>query len=322
MALSAAAKGVDVQLVPVGINLERKTTFRSRATVAYGAAFRVRAEVLPPEGGSHKIGSAGSPARRSRPTTGGLISPSAADVKALTSEIALHMRALIIEADPRSDAELVDRMDRLYTAERPQPEDAHVALLRRKGIADAIHRLRDERPEWYEAALIQLRRYDDRLRRFGLREAALDWQVTPAVAWTFLAREIPAACVLVPVAAAAAITFAIPYKLTAFAAKLSGNMDATATAKVLAGGVIYSAWIALLSMTAGGLAGPAAALLVAAILPLLAIAGLFAIERESAAWQTARSWLALRGASKTTRDSLRRRRAELADVLDQLKNRL
>lgn len=297
MALSAAASGVYVQLVPVGINLERKTTFRSRATVAFGAPFKVA------EGESHPMGRAGA-------------------VKALTKQIALHMRALIIEADPVGDAALVERLDRLYSAERPQPDDAQVALLRRKALADAVGRLRAEKPEWYEAALIQLRRYDDRLRRFGLQEAALDWQVTPAVAWRFAAREVPAAFVLVPLAVAATVTFALPYRLTALASKLTNDMDATATAKVLAGGVVYGAWIALLSITTGWLAGSAAALLVAATLPLLAAAGLFAIERETAAWQTARSWLALRGAPTTTREALRRRRAELAGVLDQLQNRL
>jgi hypothetical protein len=59
-------------------------------------------------------------------------------------------------------------------------------------------------------------------------------------------------------------------------------------------------------------------LIVFAMLPGLAVAGLFAIERESAAWQTARSWLTLRGARETTRSRLKRQRAELADVLEQV----
>jgi hypothetical protein len=54
------------------------------------------------------------------------------------------------------------------------------------------------------------------------------------------------------------------------------------------------------------------------LLPVLAVAGLLAIERESAAWETARSWLALRGARETTRSALKRRRAELAVVLEQV----
>jgi glycerol-3-phosphate O-acyltransferase/dihydroxyacetone phosphate acyltransferase len=87
MALAAAATGVDATLVPVGINLDRKVAFRSRVTVAYGLPFAVRAQAAP---------AAGNDA-----------------VKALTAQIAARMRALLIEADPAADAELVDRVDRL-----------------------------------------------------------------------------------------------------------------------------------------------------------------------------------------------------------------
>jgi hypothetical protein len=54
------------------------------------------------------------------------------------------------------------------------------------------------------------------------------------------------------------------------------------------------------------------------LLPSLAVAGLFALEREASAWQTARSWLAVRSAHPTTTRALKRRRAELALVLEQI----
>jgi glycerol-3-phosphate O-acyltransferase / dihydroxyacetone phosphate acyltransferase len=295
MALAAAAAGVDVRLVPVGINLEQKTMFRSRATVAYGAPFSVRDDDI-----------------RQRP------SAHHERVKALTTRIASHMRALLIEADPDADAALVDRVDRLYRSERPHDADPHGALLRRRAIAAAIHRLRAEQPEWYETALVQLRRYDDRLRRFGLRDAALDWEVTPAAARGFAARELPLAVVLIPIGVIALTVFAVPYTLTALAARLSRETDITATAKVVAGAVIYGAWTALLSSTAGSIGGWHWGVMVLVMLPLLAVAGLFAIEREASAWRTARTWFALRGAHATTRAGLRRRRAELAVVLDQI----
>ena len=291
MALAAATKGVNVRLVPVGINLESKTSFRSRATVAYGPPFAV----APAAAGSEAEG-----------------------VKALTAGIAAHMRSLLVEADPRSDAELVARVDRLYTSARLQPEDPQSALARRRAIADALHRLRLERPDWYDAALIQLRRYDDRLRRFGLADRALDYDVSTPAARAFLAREVPIACLLSPVAAAALLVFAVPYLLTALVAKLSRDMDVTASAKVVAGAAIYGAWSVLLSMVAARFLGMLPGLIVFAMLPGLAVAGLFAIERESAAWQTARSWLILRSARETTRSRLKRQRAELADVLEQV----
>jgi 1-acyl-sn-glycerol-3-phosphate acyltransferase len=289
MALTAAAEGIDVHLVPVGINLEQKTTFRSRVTVAYGEPLKV------------------GPSNDRAQVNG---------VKSLTHEIARHMRALLIEADPKGDADLVDRIDRLYRSERAQDGDPQRALLRRQRIADAVRRLRAEQPEWYGAALVQLRRYDDRLRRFGLRDAALDWEVTPRAAKRFAVREIPFAFVLLPLAVFSVVLFAVPYTLTALAARVSQSMDVTATAKVIAGAVIYGVWVTLLVAAAGiaGGADHAAATLIG--LPLLAVAGLFAVERETAALRTARAWLALRSTRPTTRTALRRRRAELATVLD------
>jgi hypothetical protein len=96
-------------------------------------------------------------------------------------------------------------------------------------------------------------------------------------------------------------------------------MDVMASAKVIAGALIYGAWSGLLAIITARLWGTPAGLLVLAFLPLLAVGGLFAIERESAAWRTARSWLALRTARQSTKSRLMQQRAELAEVLEQIK---
>lgn len=284
MAISASERGVRVELVPVGINLESKTVFRSRATVAYGHAFV----------------------------------PASSDPRAVTAEIASHMRAQLVEADPLSDAALVERIERLYRAERPAEPGAQAVLQRRRLIAAGIDRLRSERPEWYEAALIQFRRYDDRLRRFRLHDTALGWEVSGSAAVAFAARELPLAALLVPLAASALAIFAVPYFLTAGASRLAKEMDVTATTKAFAGVVLYGAWVAVLAMASYAMWGIGAAAATALLLPALAAGGLFAIERELAAWRTARSWLALRAARPATREALRRRRAEVAGVLDEV----
>jgi len=285
MALSAAAKGTPVQLVPVGINPDRKTSFRSRMTVVYGRPF-------PVEPG--------------------------ATVRELTSEVASRMRHLIVEADPEADAALVIRIDQLYAAERETSVSAESAVERRRLIATGLARLRSDRPEWYEASLLQLRRYDQRLQRFGLQDSVLDWNTSFGDAIRFTIRELPLALVLVPVAAAAMLVFAVPYALTAASARLQKDTDVTATAKVIGGSVFYALWNVIVSVTAGKLFGSPAGWLTATSLPLLAGAGLFAIERESSALRTARAWLSLRGAHSNTRKRLRRHRAELADVLDEV----
>jgi hypothetical protein len=52
------------------------------------------------------------------------------------------------------------------------------------------------------------------------------------------------------------------------------------------------------------------------LMPLLAVTALIAIERESAVVDAVRAWGLLRRAHDDTRLRLRRRRSELADVLD------
>lgn len=289
MAISAAAGGTAVRIVPVGINPDRKTVFRSRMTVVYGKPFPVAA---------------------------------GASVQTLTQEISMRMRQLIVEADPETDAALVMRIDQLYASERAAGADAQSVVERRRTIAAGLDRLRLDRPEWYDAALLQLRRYDQRMRRFGLGDAALDWDTSPADAWRFTARELPLALVLVPIAIVALAVFAVPYGLTAASARLQKETDVTATAKVVGGAALYAAWIVVLAVVAGRLFGSITGWLTSALLPVLAAAGLFALEREASALRTARSWLALRGTDADTRTRLRRHRAELADVLDQINDYL
>jgi 1-acyl-sn-glycerol-3-phosphate acyltransferase len=291
IALTAAAAGIDVRLVPVGINLERKTSFRSTAFVAYGPPFPV-------------------------PRAAAADAPPAALVHELTDTIAAHIRAVLVEADPESGAQLIDRVNRLLLAERTSADDPAAELARRRTIAQAVQRVRSERPELYESALLRLRRYDDRLRRFALTDAALDWDVSHGAAMRFAARELPLALVLVPVAVCALITFVLPYGLTAIASKVTSHTDVTATAKVFAGAGIYSGWTLLLAAAVWWFAGAPWGALTALVLPLLAVAGLLAIERETSAWRTARSWLASRRTRRTTRAALRKRRGDLADLMD------
>jgi hypothetical protein len=291
MALSAAAAGADLHLVAVGINLERKVAFRSRVTIAYGQPMAV-------------TNAAGSPSNKD-------------SVHALTADITERMRSLLVEAEPMQDAALVERLHRLLQSER-QAHGREEALERRRLIAEGLQRLRRERPEWYEQALVQLRRYDDRLRRFGMADAALDWDLSHGAAWRFAARELPLGLVLLPIAWLAIAVFAVPYAVTDGAAKLSKDMDVTATMKVLGGLAIYGAWVGGISVAAGWFWGAAGALAALFLLPSLAVAGLFALEREASAWQTARSWLAVRSAHPTTTRALKRRRAELALVLEQI----
>jgi len=293
MALTAAHAGVDVSLVAVGLNFDRKTTFRSRVTVVYGQPF-------------HCSDLAGA-------------GPQPDAVRALTDRIADRMRRLLVEADARADAALIERVDRLYAAARGRRADPHERVTRRRIIATGIERLRSFHPERYDELLLRFRRYDERLRRFGLRDRHLDLQISTGDAVEFALREAIAGTVLLPLAAAALAIFAIPYRLTGYAARwFTHETDVAATAKAVSGFLIYAAWLVLLSAAVWWRAGRGAGLLAFAMLVAIAFGGLFAIEREAAVIEAVRAWFLLRRTKDDTRQRLRRQRSELADVLDEV----
>ena len=303
MALSAERSGSRVNLVPVGLNFDRKTMFRSRVTVVYGQPFTARDLV------------------RVRPS-----SSAAADaatqpdaVRELTDRIAEHMRRLLIEAELKTDAVLVDRVDRMYAAARGRGRDAGERVERRRIIAAGIERLRTADPQRYDEILLRIHRYHQRLERFGLRDRHLDWSISTSDAVRFSIREGLLAIVLGPIAIAALILFVVPYHLTGYAARwFTREADVAATAKVVGGFLIYAGWLVAVGLGAWAAGVPHAVLLSILLLPALAVAGLFAIERESAVLDAVRAWFLLTRTKADTRERLRRRRSELADVLDEV----
>ncbi|HET9265695.1 MAG TPA: lysophospholipid acyltransferase family protein [Vicinamibacterales bacterium] len=295
MALAAERAGTPVMLVPVGLNFDRKTAFRSRVTVVFGPPFTGRDLLTVEEAGS----------------------PAAA--RDLTDRIAAHIRLLLIEADPKADAALVERVDRLYAAARGRPADPAERLSRRRTIAAGIEQLRAGDPAKYDELLLRLRRYDQRLRRFGIRDRHLDWQVGSTDAIRFALRELAIAVLLLPLCVAGLVAFFVPYRLTGLAAKLATREhDVIATAQVIAGLVIYGGWVAALAAIAWQIGGRTLGVLTLLAIPPLALGSLFALERESSVADAVRSWILLRRARQDSRERLRRRRSELADVLDQV----
>jgi glycerol-3-phosphate O-acyltransferase / dihydroxyacetone phosphate acyltransferase len=293
MALSAERAGTRVNLVPVGLNFERKTTFRSRVTVVYGQPFT--AEDLA-DATAHPDG-----------------------VRELTDLISGRMRRLLIEAESKMDAAIVERVDRMYAAARGVGRDPHERLERRRIIAAGIERLRTTNPQRYDEILLRFHRYQNRLERFGLRDRHLDWTISTRDAVKFAVVEGLRAIVFGPLAIAALVLFAVPYHLTGYAARwFTREPDVAATAKVVGGFLIYGAWFLALGAAASAAGIPHPVVITLVILPAIAVAGLFAVERESAVLDAIRAWFLLTRTRADTRERLRRRRSELADVLDEV----
>jgi 1-acyl-sn-glycerol-3-phosphate acyltransferase len=284
IAQAAAERGVETSIVPVGLNFDRKSAFRSRASIVYGAPLAVDSR----EG-----------------------------VRDLTERIAGAMRELMIEADPLVDAAIVARIDQLFAIARPETREMY-RVERRRRIAAGIERLRARQPEWYSEIAERVRTYDARLARFGVTDNDLSGAVSTATAFRFAIREGLIALALAPVLVAGFVIFWLPYRLTDWMAQ-RGTLDEQATIKVVGGLAVYGLWIALLGWMAWRTLGADGALIALAALPIVAFAALFAVERETAVWRAVRGWLAVRRTRPSARARLGRARDEIVDVLDQVR---
>ena len=294
MAIGAERHGIPVSILAVGLNFERKTAFRSRVTVLFGQPFTVD-DLAGHSDGEHTA------------------------VRLATDRIAAQMRRLLVEADPEGDAAMVARVDELYSAARGEAGSAAERVRRRQAIALGIERLRAADPGRFEESALRLRRYDQRLRRFGVRDQHLDWDTSRRTALAFVAREGLMALPLMPVAAVGFAVFWVPYQVTGLLARrATRDRDVAATAKVFVGVAVYAVWLLVIAGVVAATLGPVYGVIVACLLPVAAVGGLFAIERETAVIDTVRSWLLLRRARHSTRERLKETRSELAGVLDEI----
>ena len=296
MVLDSCAAGHPVTIVPVGLNFDALARFRSRVTAVFGRAVEY-----------------GDLAER---FAGG----EAADaVRALTDRIERRLKHLLVEAEPRRDLPLVERIDRLYAAARGASRDARERIGRRRLIAAGLARLREQDPARLAALMAHVEEYLENLARFGLRERDVEQRIPAAEVIRFALREGLLALALGPVALAAAVLFAVPWWLTDRIGRQAPNLQSRAIWQIIGGGLLYAVWIAGLAALAAARTGTPAGAATGLGLVLLAVLGTLAIERESAVWRTTRAFFALRRTPLRARDALRRRRAALADLLDDVR---
>ncbi len=295
MVLNSCAAGHPVTIVPVGLNFDALARFRSRLTTVFG-----------------------------RPLEYGDLAQSYADdeaaaVRELTNRIEQRLKHLMVEAEPRHDLPVVERIDRLYAAARGASRDASERIGRRRLIAAGMTRLRERDPARLAEIMAHVEEYMASLGRFGLRERDLDQRIPAADVIRFALREGLLAVLLVPLALASAIVFALPYWLTDRIGRWAPNLQSRAVWQVIGGGLLHASWIATIASLVGTRLGTPAGVSAGLGLVVLAIAGTLAVEREAAVWRTTRAFFALRQMPLRARGSLRRRRQALADALDDVR---
>jgi 1-acyl-sn-glycerol-3-phosphate acyltransferase len=287
IALSAAAQGVDVVVVPAGLSYEDKAIFRSGVLVVAGQPLRV-AERLPAYRTDER-----------------------ATVEALTEEIRAALDQVVLQAETR---DLLDGVARVAAWTAPGPERAaDPAEQHRRGreLLSAYQALQARDPERVARIVRAARDYARVLGHLGVEDP---WALElPSVSLGSAARALAKLIAGAPLALVGALLGWLPYRLAGqVAARFTREEDVLGTVKLIAGAVfMLLAWLGeAAAVTAWQGAGWGAATLLAG--PITGYAALRIGELWSETREAARHlWLRAAHARKIER-VLERRRA-LAD---------
>ena len=291
---AAAATGAAVPLIPIGLVLRAKETYRSDALAVIGGpvAWDDLADAGPDD---------------------------AEAVRELTSRIDGALRAVTVNLDDWADAPVVECAEAIWSAERGASSDPAERVERLRVVTWLLAELRRVPGAAGAALFTSVRRHARVLGRLGLAPADLHADVRSEAAIGWSVRRIPLALLpVVAVAVAGFIAWWPPYRLTGIVARAvdrGPGRDGRATYKLIGGLLLYLAWLLVASGLALAWWGPAVAAGVLLGLPAVGIAGLWVRERWGSAWADARRFFMVRHEPRLIAD-LRWRQRELAERLD------
>jgi 1-acyl-sn-glycerol-3-phosphate acyltransferase len=272
IALGAATLiGRSFPIIPIGLVVRDKGTFRSAALAIIGA-----------------------PIAWDEIALAGVDSGEA--VRELTSRIDAAIREATVNLEQWEDAPLVESAEAIHGAGLGVASDHLTRHERVRDTARILLILRDSGDPRWEPLANDVRAHDRALTKLGLcpsdlREAP---RVREALGWTL--RRLPLVALAASGVAAVGITlFWVPYRLTAVVAGIGNpSEDTLSTHKVLGGALIFVIWMLLLAVLTGVFAGLLWGVAALVVLPVLAFATLAITERWQDSWTDARRFFALR----------------------------
>jgi 1-acyl-sn-glycerol-3-phosphate acyltransferase len=222
--LAAAAAGVRVPLVPVGLVFDAPGTFRAASALV----------------------SVGPPVATDDVAAAYADAPDGS-VRALTERLTEAIRAQIVEAEDHHTLELLGTLERAWRHERGESgADAQASLAWRREVMRTARALAERAPGRVAEFRRHLERYAARLRESGLSDGQLGQRYTPGVVLRYALGNALNLGVMLPLALWGMLTHVVPYALTDLVAR--GTVETAeeeATNKMAAGLVLYPlGWIA------------------------------------------------------------------------------
>lgn len=303
IALGAAAAGVRLPIVPIGIVLRDRGIFRSEVLLVSG---------LPVEWSDL--------ADRGEEDTDA--------VRQLTDRIAAAISALIVEYEAWAEQPQIALMDRILQASIPAPHDtgrtdgrraadARVSRWRQLASAWSTHRV--DSPASHMLLDRAVRQHGRRLAVLRLTPTDLGVPVDWSTALRWALRRIPLAAFGVLTALGLLIAW-IPYRLTGVlvAHRTDDGDDMTATVKAIGGAMLFFVWTILWTAVAAFAGGWLAATLTLIVIPLLSLVALWSMEGWMGAWRDTRRFILIR----RRRERVAALVAEQARLAELLRNEL
>jgi glycerol-3-phosphate O-acyltransferase / dihydroxyacetone phosphate acyltransferase len=293
IALAAASclrDGERLRIIPIGISYRDQKRFRSRAVAFVGS--EVGFDDLAGEGDE--------------------------EVRLLTERIEEALRAVTLNLESWEDAPVVATAEAIWSAEFARTRDPRKRIGRLQNVAASLGELRRSGDGRLEALLAEVAEFGELLRRIRLRPGELDASTRRRVALRWAGRRLPVLVAIAPLLAAGLALFAVPYAATALMTGRLSDRGAEGSVKMLGGGAIHLAWVALLSAAGAFAFGWWAGLLLLVLLPLCGVGTIVLTEQWARMRHEARRFLLLRS-RRTLREQLLRRRRELAEELESLR---
>jgi hypothetical protein len=287
-------------VVPAGLYYSEKRSFRSRASLVYGAPLTLPVVELDAES-----------------------EPPRDEAVALTERIDEALREVTVQASSREARELAQAAERIFAAaerdegstERTSSVFEEMDLTRR--LIDGYEKLSAARPDEVARIAAKIREYDARITRYGLSHR----HPSELTLWTVLSfavtRLVALACLL-PIAVPGAIVNYVPYRLIGFITTRSAQTEeVVATFKVLGALLFFPLTWALVALAIGLLVDPFVAIAALLASPIVAFVGLSFAERGAELVRGARL-LALAILRPSHRDLLVAERRAIRDELVRL----
>lgn len=229
----SAGDAMDLKIVPVGLYYTEKTSFRSSALLHFGEPLDVHPVTLDPDG-----------------------APPRDAVRELSSQIEEALRDVMLHAEHDDALGLIERTERIFSAEELGALDEHQSLTRsrdlRQRFLEGYALLRTRSPKRVASVEARVNRFESELKQAGIDPFDLTLPKSAAQTISWLIFQLVTCVILAPLAIAGAFLHFPAYRLAGFLAHTlsRGEQDVISTFKIIAALLLFPlTWIALALLT-------------------------------------------------------------------------